>query len=475
MVENYKILIDDKENEEMLWHSGIEIAFVLNGYGTLFLDGEKYEIQEEDLFVINSYQIHRVEMKTGSHLLSVLVEPCFVTNLFPQATEYTYECKTFACPEQMKSAILLMKEKLAEMISIWSKSREEFSELHRNMQLAELVGCLFENFGRQKDKDGKKEDHWLDLVRFINESYQENITLQMLAKREFMSQSYFSRIFQKEMGVTFTEYLTEIRLSHALNLLENKELTVTDICFESGFRNVNSFIESFKQKYKMTPGQYRKEIKEQVIPQKVLALEDGVEISALFESLMKYIGASEEKENKDLEVEIRNIKISANQVKAHVRPVWKQLLNVGYAKDFLNGNVQEQIKRANREIGFRYVRFHGLLDDDMALYREREDGSPILNYHYIDQVLDFVLQQQMKPYIEFGYVPRALAENQDARPFFRNSVISFPKDMQRWKWLVQNLIEHWQKRYGKNEVRNWIFSPLFGAEILFFCNGVQWE
>lgn len=475
MIENYKILVDDKENEEMLWHSGMEIAFVLNGHGVLFLDGEKYEIQEEDLLVINSYQIHRVELKSGSHLLSVLVDPQFVAGIFSQAAEYDCDCRSFACSGQEKEAILQMKQKLAKLVSVWSKSREEFSALHQAMQMAELLEYLFENFGKKREKNDKKEDNWLDLVRYINEAYQENITLRMLAKKQFMSQSYFSRMFQKEMGVTFTEYLTEIRLSHALNLLSDKERTVTDICFETGFRNVNSFIESFKQKYGMTPGQYRRERKEQVIPQKVLSLEEGVEFSALFAPLMKYMPETEETSIRESGAEVHNIRINAGYVKAQIKPVWRQLLNVGYAKDFLNVDLQEQIKRVNREIGFRYVRFHGLLDDDMMLYREREDGSPVLNYHYVDQVLDFVLQQQMRPYIEFGYMPGDLAENRACRPFFRSSILSFPKDMERWKWLVCSLIRHWQNRYGKQEVRRWIFSPVFGAEILFFYHGEQWE
>lgn len=152
---NYRILVDDSENEEMLWHPGIEIAFVLNGYGTLFMDGEEYEVQEEDIFVINSYQIHRVELKPGSHLLSVLINTEFVSKLFPQSEEYVYDCKSFLCPEQMKPVVTHLKRKLAQMLSVWSKSREEFSELNGNIQLAELMEFLFENFSKKKEKTGK--------------------------------------------------------------------------------------------------------------------------------------------------------------------------------------------------------------------------------------------------------------------------------------------------------------------------------
>lgn len=475
MVEKYSILVDDTENEEMLWHPSIEIAFVLNGYGVLFIDGERYEIQEEDMFVINSYQIHRVELKEGSHLLSVLIAPGFARQFFPQIEEYTYELRSFLCAEELKPAVTQLKKQLARTISVWSKSREEFSELRMNIQLSHLIECLSGNFGKKIEKSDKKEERWLDLVRYLNESYQEDITLKMLAKRKYMSQSYLSRMFQKEMGVTFTEYITEIRLSHALNLLANKELTVTDVCFEAGFRNVNSFIESFKQKYGKTPGQYRKEIKEQPVPQKVLQLEDGMEFSALFAPLMKYI-EEEETETKDTSsIEVQMVKIQSQQEKERIKPVWKQLLNVGYARDIMNAEIQKQIKRACQDIGFKYLRFHGILDDDMVLYRELPDGTPVFNYHYVDQILDFILEEKMHPYIEFGYVPKALAESPECSPFFRSSIISFPNNMEKWKLLLNSLMDHWQLRYGREEMKRWIFSPLFQADLLFFFQEEQKE
>lgn len=475
MVEKYSILVDDTENEEMLWHPSIELAFVLNGYGVLFIDGERYEIQEEDLFVINSYQIHRVELKEGSHLLSVLIAPDFARQFLSQAEEYTYELRSFLCSEELKPLVIQLKKQLAKTISVWSKSREEFSELSMNIQMAHLIECLSENFGRKIDRDDKKEERWLDLVRYLNESYQEDITLKMLAKRKYMSQSYLSRMFQKEMGVTFTEYITEIRLSHALNLLANKELTVTDVCFEAGFRNVNSFIESFKQKYGKTPGQYRKEIKEQPVPQKILQLEDGMAFSALFAPLMKYIETEEMEMDDDTSAEVQMVKIQSQQEKEKIKPVWKQLFNVGYAKDLMNAQIQKQVKRACQDIGFRYIRFHGILDDDMAVYRELPDGTPVYNYRYIDEVLDFVLVENMHPYIEFGYMPKALAEDSENSPFFRGSVFSLPKDLRKWKELITALLKHWQSRYGRSEVEKWIFSPLFSADILFFSKKEQWE
>ena len=66
------------------------------------------------------------------------------------------------------------------------------------------------------------------------------------------------------------------------------------------------------------------------------------------------------------------------------------MVNIGYAHDGLIGSVQEQLRRAQKEIGFTYLRFHGIFDDDMHIYQENEDGSPWFNFAYADLLFDFI-------------------------------------------------------------------------------------
>ena len=67
---------------------------------------------------------------------------------------------------------------------------------------------------------------------------------------------------------------------------------------------------------------------------------------------------------------------------------WRQMVNIGYVHDGLIGSVQEQLRRAQKEIGFTYLRFHGIFDDDMHIYQENEDGSPWFNFAYADLLFE---------------------------------------------------------------------------------------
>lgn len=64
---------------------------------------------------------------------------------------------------------------------------------------------------------------------------------------------------------------------------------------------------------------------------------------------------------------------------------------------------------AHDECGFKYIRFHGLLSDDMGVYSEDKVGNSVYNWQYIDELFDFLLRIKMKPFVEVGFMPGALA------------------------------------------------------------------
>lgn len=131
------------------------------------------------------------------------------------------------------------------------------------------------------------------------------------------------------------------------------------------------------------------------------------------------------------------------------------------------------LRELQKEIGFRYIKFHGLLDDDMMVYSEAPDGTVELSFTYIDMVFDFLLSINLKPLMQLSFMPKVLAKNPERTMFYRESIISLPKDMDKWNYLIEKLVLHLQTRYGIKEVESWPFclwnlpeSPLtmFGFE-----------
>ena len=99
-----------------------------------------------------------------------------------------------------------------------------------------------------------------DSVAFINEHFQEPLTLEAIAKKATLSPYYFTRIFTREIGFTPHQYLINVRISAAKFLLKSSELSVKDIAFGTGFNSESSFCSTFKKWTGSTPSQYRGQI-----------------------------------------------------------------------------------------------------------------------------------------------------------------------------------------------------------------------
>lgn len=135
---------------------------------------------------------------------------------------------------------------------------------------------------------------------------------------------------------------------------------------------------------------------------------------------------------------------------------WSNCVGAGRANEGLRASWQETLRKLVNDCGFRYVRFHGLFHDDMFVYRE-ENGRPIYNFQYIDELFDRLLELNIRPFVEFGFCPADLA-TEKATVFWWKAHGSPPNDYDKWATLVRRTVEHWIARYGSDEVRSWYFE-----------------
>ena len=90
--------------------------------------------------------------------------------------------------------------------------------------------------------------------------FHENISLKQLAQHCYVSPFHFSRIFKSVMNVSPHQYLSEIRLNHAKILLTTTDEPVTDIAFACGYNSIEHFATAYRQRFKLNPSRYRKEL-----------------------------------------------------------------------------------------------------------------------------------------------------------------------------------------------------------------------
>lgn len=132
-------------------------------------------------------------------------------------------------------------------------------------------------------------------------------------------------------------------------------------------------------------------------------------------------------------------------------------VGAGRANEGLRADWQRQLACAHQECGFKYIRMHGLFDDDMGVYREDSHGNPQYNWQYIDELYDFLESIGMKPFVELGFMPNALASGSKTIFWYHGNVTP-PKDMNKWADLVRAFVRHERERYGDAEVRTWFFE-----------------
>ena len=78
----------------------------------------------------------------------------------------------------------------------------------------------------------------------------------------------------------------------------------------------------------------------------------------------------------------------------------------------------------------------------------------------------------MKPFVELGFMPNDLASGKKTVFWYKGN-IGPPKDYQKWKDLIKNMVEHWQERYGKSEVKSWYFEVWNEPNLNIFFSGLQ--
>ena len=172
---------------------------------------------------------------------------------------------------------------------------------------------------------------------------------------------------------------------------------------------------------------------------------------------------------------VRNVVVDAGKVKGPLYRGFNECVGAGRANEGERADWQRQLRYVKEQLGFRYIRMHGLLCDDMGVYSEDNKGNPVYNWQYIDELYDFLEGINVRPFVELGFMPQALASGSRTIFWWRGNVTP-PKDYDKWGGLIRALVRHWVERYGEDEVRQWYFEVWNEPNLKDgFWTGDQWE
>lgn len=247
------------------WHDEVEIIYIKKGRITISIQEEVFHAASGDLFFVNTGELHFMESD------DMTVE--YYTLLFP------FEFISFQSEDALEEDVLLplRQKKMLFPIQIENhNTKDEITKVIRNVievnekrnagyQLRTRILLLELLEGLLKEKCLKQASYvnttgmQRDLITYIQKHYTEKISLSMLAQEFHLSEKYISWYFKEHFAISFTQYVSHLRMTRAKDLLTTTELSITEVALSCGYPSVNLFIRNFKEVHHVTPLQYRKQ------------------------------------------------------------------------------------------------------------------------------------------------------------------------------------------------------------------------
>lgn len=151
----------------------------------------------------------------------------------------------------------------------------------------------------------------------------------------------------------------------------------------------------------------------------------------------------------------RQITVDLERAGAPIDRSFNLSVGADYAGTLIRADSLAQLKTAVDELGFRYVRFHAIFHDDLGTVKV-VDGQTVYDWTRLDQLLDALLARRIRPFVELGFTPTAMATSKQTLFYWKGNT-SHPEP-RAWAALVDAFVRHARARYGEAEVRNWFFE-----------------
>lgn len=483
-----KVFIHKIGNVARHWHHSIELLLVLEGQAHVNMDEQSFVLSEGDVILINSNSIHELFSNNGAVLIALQLKPELFRFGESAPDNLDFDCNS--CVDTDSGRYDGIRWAIARMVTNNVSKQPGLDYLNYGIcyfLLAELVTCFPGGSGDISQSRRKYAQRLSAILSYMEEHYAEDFSLSDLAGNLQLSVPYLSKFFSRYMGVKFTQYYTDVKLNHAIQDLISTSHTVEQVAVDNGFQETHTFIRSFKAKFGITPNAYRKKYRNQ--PQ-LANLDQGIdylasEPSNYFHILMKYLSGNQLMPSPSVprtnsEVNVHVPSINARKVQRLLKHNFKNVIAVGRARDLFNSEIRNMIRDIQSTIGYKYIKFHGILSDDMMVCNRLPDGTLQFRYQMVDSALDFLRTVDLRPIIQLSFMPTQLASDPNKTVFYNPFNTSPPKDMGEWSRFISDFTRHLITRYGREEVSSWPFcvwcepdtSPkMFGfGDFSLFCD-----
>lgn len=250
-------------------HSDFELLLILEGNGKIRIKNDTYEVNSGDAILVNPHEIHKIDAKSGDMKLIILqFSRHFLNEYFPILRNTHFSAPFVKSCFFPKDYVLFLQAVLN--LSISYITGQDFFALDCIRLSTEILKSFYTNLPYELLTENayqerkKRSDRMNRISAYIDENFLYPIRLQNLAEQEGISTTHLSHFFTDNFGITFQEYLNDIRLEQALQLAGNSKYSLAALSELSGFSDPKYLNKAFLHKFGYPFSEYKKHMRETV-------------------------------------------------------------------------------------------------------------------------------------------------------------------------------------------------------------------
>lgn len=270
-VKHIKMFVNRVKFVENHVHNDFELLFNLSGKGIMEINNTTYIYQPGDIFFINSGDVHGLSSHLGESEEGKVVEPTslfiqisnhFLRDYFPQIHSSVFKSGNLRDILNEEDYTIFSKALLETARSYFAET--EYFHLDVISGISKALAFVYRNLDYkvinevQKERINRKKSRMERILSYIDANFDTQIRLEDIASKENLSVTHLSHIFSSNFGMTFQEFVNVKRMEQCIRLMANKEKTLLEISYESGFSDSKYMNKMFLKRFGCTPKDYRR-------------------------------------------------------------------------------------------------------------------------------------------------------------------------------------------------------------------------
>lgn len=262
LLENFRLFHLKSQTGEQVdfhYHEFCKILLLLSGQGSYYVEGQRYALRPGDIVLIGSRSVHKPDLEPGIpyERIIIYISPEFLQQLS------TVDSDLLSVFSGRKGHVLRPKEsQRRKLFGIASALEQNLSQpgFGREILSSSDLARLVVEIGRNLLDDGSilpspilpQNRRVLEIMEYLDRNLTEEIDIDRLAERFYISKYHMMRLFRQETGATIYSYLTQKRLLRARHLMDSG-ISATQACYSCGFHSYSSFTRAFGKYFGTTP------------------------------------------------------------------------------------------------------------------------------------------------------------------------------------------------------------------------------